>query len=110
MLGCAADARGDVDRWCDAGAGLADLVTVWTPTIVGDRTAAADLAAEFFGERLERRKCFFATHGTTAGYDDRSRREGDSFAEHHAVTNDRTHETVVDIDGQFAHGTRRWRW
>ena len=59
MLGGSRDTAGDVDRWRDSGAGLADLIGVRTPTVIGHRTTATDLAPELFGEFIDGRKRFF---------------------------------------------------
>ena len=48
MLDGTADAAGDVQVGGDAGTGLADLVGVWSPAVVGDDARAADGTAEQF--------------------------------------------------------------
>ena len=54
MLNCARDTRRNVDLRCNPGTGLADLVGVGTPTIVGDRTRAADTPVQQGGEFFQR--------------------------------------------------------
>ena len=98
MLGGSADAAGDVDRRRNSGAGLADLIAVRTPTVVGNRTAATDLATQRAGELFERRKRLFAADSTTAGNHHRRSGQGDALAQHGAVLDDRTDQTVVDLD------------
>ena len=56
VLDGAGDAAGDVQLRRDALAGLADLVGVRPPAVVGDDAGAADGAAEQPGQLLERRR------------------------------------------------------
>ena len=56
VLDGAGDAAGDVELGRDALAGLADLVGVGTPAVVGDDPGAADRAAEQAGQLLQRRR------------------------------------------------------
>ena len=85
VLDRARDAAGDVQLGCNPLTGLADLITVRTPAVVGDDTRAADSTAEQFGEFDERGESLSRTDAATATDDDSGRRQRDARRQGDAI-------------------------
>ena len=96
------DAAGDVHGRGDPRAGLADLVGVVAPAVVGDGAGAPDDAAEQPGQLLERREAIGRADTAAAADDDRCGGERDPGLALDTIDDGAAGERRVELDGAGA--------
>ena len=104
VLDRSGDAARDVQLRRDAGAGLADLVGVVAPSVVGDRSRAADHAVEHGGELLERGEALGRADTAPATDDDRCGRQRDAGRPLDAIDHHAAGERRVERRREPRHG------
>ena len=86
----AGDPARDVEIRGDALAGLADLVGVRSPTLIGDDAGAADRRAREIGERFDRGEALLGTDTPAAAHHDRRGGQRDALRNLHPIDDPRT--------------------
>ena len=109
MLDGAGDATGEINVWRDSGAGLANLVGVVAPAVVGHGSRTADDSGEFSGEFLERRKTLGRANPSTSTNDDPGRSQGDAGSPFNAVRHGGSSEGGIERgdEGRASLGDRK---